>query len=63
MTMQAFLRTNRIEIDASIRRAVTGQSRGQLDSTTPRLNDAERRLWILNDEALYNWARSEGVRI
>jgi hypothetical protein len=26
-------------------------------------NDEERRLWILNDEGLYNWARSEGVRI
>jgi hypothetical protein len=26
-------------------------------------NDEERRLWILNDESLYNWARSEGVKI
>jgi len=29
----------------------------------PRANDDERRLWVLNDEGLYNWARSEGVRI
>lgn len=28
-----------------------------------RLDDEERRLWILNDEGLYQWARSEGVRI
>jgi hypothetical protein len=28
-----------------------------------RLNDEERRLWVLNDEGLYNWARSEGVPI
>jgi hypothetical protein len=28
-----------------------------------RLDDAERRLWILNDEALYNWAKSQGVNI
>ena len=28
-----------------------------------RLNDAERRLWILNDESLYLWARSEGVNV
>lgn len=28
-----------------------------------RINDEERRLWILNDEGLYSWARSEGVRI
>ena len=26
-------------------------------------NDSERRMWILNDEGLYNWAKSEGVRI
>jgi hypothetical protein len=23
-----------------------------------RLNDEERRLWVLNDEGLYNWWRS-----
>ena len=22
---------------------------------TPRLNDDERRLWVLNDEGLYSW--------
>jgi len=26
-------------------------------------NDEERRQWIMNDEGLYNWARSEGVRV
>ncbi len=26
-------------------------------------NYNERRLWVLNDESLYNWARSEGVKI
>ena len=26
-------------------------------------NDEERRSWVLNDEGLYNWARSEGVKI
>lgn len=28
-----------------------------------RLNDQDRRLWILNDEGLYLWAKSEGVEI
>ena len=28
----------------------------------PNKNDEERRLWILNDEGLYNWARSKGVK-
>jgi hypothetical protein len=27
------------------------------------INDNDRRGWILNDEGLYRWARSEGVRI
>jgi hypothetical protein len=27
-----------------------------------RKNDAERDAWVMNDEALYLWARSEGVR-
>ena len=25
----------------------------------PRRNDDERRNWVLNDEGLYNWMRSE----
>ena len=28
-----------------------------------RLDDAERRQWILNDEGLYRWAKAERVRI
>lgn len=28
-----------------------------------RLNAAERRLWVLNDEGLYLWARRDGVNI
>ena len=47
-----FIRDNRKEIDAAIRRVCDC-----------RLNDRERRLWVLNDEGLYLWARSEGVRI
>ena len=53
MTLRAFIRENRAELDTAIRRVVPGVS----------LNDEERRLWILNDEGLYRWARSEGVRI
>ena len=34
-----------------------------LNGKTNYRNDEERRLWILNDEGLYNWARSEGVNI
>ena len=53
MTMATFIRENRKEIDAAIKRVCDNC----------RLNDRERRLWILNDEGLYRWARSEGVRV
>ena len=25
------------------------------------MNDEERRLWVLNDEGLYNWYKSERI--
>ena len=53
MTMRDFIKENKEEIDAVIKKAVLGIS----------LNNEERRQWIMNDESLYNWARSEGVRI
>lgn len=52
-TLRQFIRENRAEIDAAIHRACPDL----------RLNDEERRQWILNDEGLYSWARSEGVQI
>ena len=53
MTIKDFIKENRQELDECIQRACPGAPK----------NDNERRLWILNDEGLYNWARSEGVRI
>ena len=47
MTMREFIKKNREE----------------LTECTGATNDAEREQWILNDEGLYNWARSEGVKI
>lgn len=51
--MREFIKTYRVEID------------GHIKSICPnvRLNDKERQDWILNEEGLYNWARSEGVRV
>jgi len=53
MTLKEFIKKNKQEIDNCIRKA------------TPnfRINDEERRMWILNDESLYNWAKAEGVKI
>ena len=55
-SLTQFIKENKAEIDAGIKKA--------LDANPEyRLNDRERRLWILNDEGLYRWARSEGVKI
>lgn len=56
MTLKQFIRDNRTELDAAIARAL-GRDKNPLP------NDNERRLWVLNDEGLYLWARSEGVPI
>jgi len=52
-TLRQWIRENREELDEAIRRVVPGA----------RVDDEERRLWVLNDEGLYRWARSEGVEI
>jgi hypothetical protein len=54
MTLKQFIKENREEIDRAIR-SVAGDG--------CRIDDEERRLWVLNDEGLYDWARSEGCRI
>jgi len=53
MTLEDFIKKNKEEIDMCIRSVCSNC----------RLNNEERRQWVLNDEGLYNWARSEGVRI
>jgi hypothetical protein len=53
MTLRQFIRDNRAGLDEAIQRVVPGAAK----------NDREREWWVLNDEGLYSWARSEGVRI
>jgi hypothetical protein len=53
MTMRNFIKENRGELDAYIK----------LECPNCRKNDDEREMWIRNDEYLYNWARSRGVRV
>lgn len=53
-TLQQFIEENRADIDKAIL---------VVCSNAERLDDKERRLWILNDEGLYLWARKEGVNI
>jgi hypothetical protein len=53
MTLKNFIEENKEELDRCIKRVCPNC----------QMNDNERRMWILNDEGLYCWARSEGVRI
>lgn len=55
MTMREFVRKHRDELDQCIENALGGAE------YHTRRNDDERRLWVMNDEGLYRWARSEGV--
>lgn len=75
MKLREFIRENRSEIDAAINGALSftpkeatcscplSRVRDHHCGGSSSLNDEERRQWVLNDEGLYNWARSEGVRI
>ena len=50
MSLRAWIRQNREMIDTCIKRQVP----------QAKLNDDERRLWVLNDEGLYQAARQDG---
>ncbi len=53
-SIREWIRENRAELDGYIRRVCPNIG---------TLNDDDRRQWVLNDEGLYCWARSEGVRV
>jgi hypothetical protein len=53
MKLKNFIKENREEIDKCIKSVAPNS----------RINNDERRLWVLNDEGLYCWARQEGVKI
>lgn len=67
MTLKDFIKENRAGIDKAINSVLykhNGQGgRGVIPDPPPRRGDKERRLWILNDEVLYRWARQEGVNL
>ncbi len=56
MTIRAFIRKHRSDIDATIRSQNGGESIG-------RLNDADREDFIANIESLYLWAKAEEVNV
>ena len=67
MTLKDFIKTNKSElvnaINAVVYRHDGRGGRGTIPSPAPTYPITEIREWIMNDEPLYRWARSEGVRI
>ena len=53
MTLEQFIRKNRRQIDRVIKR---------ISPKVKQLNDAERKIWILNDMRLLLWVEVRGVR-
>ena len=53
MTIEQFIRKNRRESDRAILRKYP---------KVKKLNDDQRRVWILTDEFFYSWAKSAGVK-
>lgn len=56
-SVRQFVKEHRKEIDAHIERALGGPEHYIYR------NDDERRLWLVNDETLYLWAKSEGAKV
>lgn len=56
-SLRQFICEHREELDEAI------LGRPGMRNYRHKLNDEDRHQWIVNDEGLYNWARSEGVRI
>ena len=52
-SMADFIKENKAELDAAIGKVIPGV----------RLNNKDREEWIRNDEGLYHWARSCGVKV
>ena len=54
MTLEQFIRKNRRQIDKVIRR---------FWPKVKLLNDAERKVWVLNEVTLLHWVQVQGVKI
>jgi hypothetical protein len=67
MTLSMFIAAHRAALDTAINRALYRHDgrggQGTVPDPPPKRNDEARRQWILSDEALYHWARSEGVKL
>lgn len=66
-SMRQFITENRHELNHCINAAIyryNGRGGlGTIPEPAPKHSIEEIRQWVLNDEGLYNWCRSEGVRV
>ena len=66
ISLREWIKQNRDELDKCINSALYRHDgrggRGTIPTPPPSRNDNERRDWIMNDEGLYQWARS-GARL
>jgi len=67
MRIRDFIKQNRREIDQciwSVMYRYDGKGgRGTIPDEPLKLTNKDRHEWILNEESLYRWARSCGVKI
>ena len=56
MGIRDFIKANRDELTAHVNRAL-GNDASEFQTID------ELRLWVLNDEGLYNWAKSSGCNV
>jgi hypothetical protein len=74
MTLKGFIHANREELERVIRQArdfvpetascdCPKSRTAHVHDSSDRLSSPEIRQWVMNDEGLYAWARSEGVRV
>ena len=61
-SLSAFIKENRSQIDSIIIKELTRYDSSDFKRKI-RLNDKDRRGWILNDEFLYGWALRENVKV
>ena len=55
-SIRDFIKENKVELQQTINKRLNKPE-------NEKQTNEDCRLWILNDEPLYNWARSEGVNI
>jgi len=66
-SLRDWIRENRQELDNCINAALYRHDgrggHGTIPDPPPKRNDEERRQWVLSDEGLYDWAKSERVNV